>query len=441
MYTMPTQRKRVYVKSATRRGPNLPRAGIQGANRSARTYRKRKVVIPRNPSNQLDYPGVGEALGSAAGSLFGPAGAALGAGLGKGAHHMFKAITGFGDYQVAENSLIQGGLSPPEIVNAVNHAGFIVRHREYLGDITASTDFTVHTYPINPGMDETFPWLSQIANSFEQYTMRGLVFEFKSLSSDSILSSATSTALGSVVMATSYDSLDAAFVSKNQMENYDFANSEKPSSSFYHPVECKKSMGTTLDCLYIRDSTPPANSDKRMYDLGLFQLATSGMQSATGVIGELWCTYEIELYKAKVGKVQSYADHFELFTGISGSTPLGTARSKSSTSNLGCVINGLELQFPDKVVGKKVMINWHVAGAAGATVSPTFTLTNCSGLTIFDAPSAGIITQINATGYMSMQFALQVDKINAKLIWSTCTVPTGTLVSDLFVLQIPDDIE
>jgi hypothetical protein len=39
-----------------------------------------------------------------------------------------------------------------------------------------------------------FPWLSNIAQNFESYKLRGLVFEFKSMSGDALTS--TNTALG-----------------------------------------------------------------------------------------------------------------------------------------------------------------------------------------------------------------------------------------------------
>jgi len=131
-------------------------------------------------------------------------------------------ISGFGDYKVNENSLLTGGIAPPEVVNSVNDGGVIIRHREYLGDIPATIDFTITRYFINPGYTLTFPWLSHIATSFEQYKLRGMIFEFKSLSSDAVLSSATSSALGAVIMATQYDVLDTPFPNKFTMENYLF---------------------------------------------------------------------------------------------------------------------------------------------------------------------------------------------------------------------------
>ena len=187
----------------------------------------RRARAPKNPRSDL-YGAGAEAVGSTIGAAVGgPPGALLGGVLGRGAHALFKAITGFGDYRVEHNTLMLGGMSPPEIVNSANRGSVIIRHREYLGDVNATTAFTLQQYPINPGQQLTFPWLSQVAESFEEYRLRGAIFEFKSLSSDAVLSSATSSALGSVIMATQYDVLDEPFLNKMEMENYEFANSEQ----------------------------------------------------------------------------------------------------------------------------------------------------------------------------------------------------------------------
>ena len=55
----------------------------------------------------------------------------------------------------------------------------VVRHREFLAEIKGTTTFTVAgSYPINPGMAQTFPWLSDIAKNFQQYRIRGMVFHY-----------------------------------------------------------------------------------------------------------------------------------------------------------------------------------------------------------------------------------------------------------------------
>lgn len=178
--------------------------------------------------------------------------------------------------------------------------GVIIRHKEFIGDISGFNTFTNRVFPINPGIPSTFPWLSQIANSFEEYEFRGLVFQFKSLSSDATLATSTNTGLGSIVMSTNYDSLDPPYVNKMQMENSQFASSAKPSVSQIHPVECARKQ-TPVTRLYVRSSAPVLGSDIRWHDLGNFQLAVSGMQgTAGGACGELWGSYEVQLFKPKL---------------------------------------------------------------------------------------------------------------------------------------------
>lgn len=232
-----------------------------------------------------------------------------------------KTIRGFGDYHVGSNTILQGGMSPPMITNSVVNGGVIIRHREYLRDIPAATNFTNYEFPINPGISSSFPWLAQIATSFEQYRFRGLVFEFKSTSADNVLSGAASTALGTVVMGTKYNVLDEPFTNKFEMENWEFTSSCKPSLSCMHPIECAKSQ-TPVSMLYIRpgnQTTSSANvvGDLRLYDLCNFNLAVIGMQnSGPGFIGELWCTYEVELYKPKLEEdISTNFAHFDAILG------------------------------------------------------------------------------------------------------------------------------
>ena len=70
---------------------------------------------------------------------------------------VIKALTGFGDYNVNSNSLMVPKLGgDPPIVRNTN-GGFVVHHREYMADITASTSFNIKTIPINPGLLGSFP--------------------------------------------------------------------------------------------------------------------------------------------------------------------------------------------------------------------------------------------------------------------------------------------
>jgi len=292
---------------------------------------------------------------------------------------------GFGDYEVSKNSLL-GGPNDTELPSIVNsNSGVIIRHKEYLGDVFNTNVFTNTVFPINPGLQGTFPWLSQIANSFEEYEWRGLIFQYRSMSSDTLLSSGASTALGTVVMGTQYDVLDDPFSTKSQMENHVWSSSRKPSLSFLHPIECARGQNSVTR-LYTRPGTPPTGGDPRLYDLGNFQIATQGMQNTnTGVIGELWCSYEIEFYKSQVQKpgANQLMDHFVLTGPFDGNLHiLDTSAQIQGGSNIFCDVTGSKITFPATApIGRYAVFIGHstTADVADPFVPiPTGTLTNCT---------------------------------------------------------------
>lgn len=173
-----------------------------------------------------------------------------------------------------------------------------IAHREYIGQVaTDGVAFaTQYTLPINPGMAQTFPWLSQFAASYEEYEFVGLVFEFISTSSNALDSQ--NTALGSVMMATQYNANNPPFTSMQTMLQYDKVLSTKPSNSAIHAVECAPRR-TVLPEMYVRTQDVPGQ-DKRLYDLGVFQICTVGQQTGCE-IGQLWVNYQVKLRKPKLG--------------------------------------------------------------------------------------------------------------------------------------------
>lgn len=344
------------------------------------------AAAPAKKKKRSGLRGHGDYFDDAAGKL-----------LSHGIPAVIKALTGFGDYNVNSNSLMvpKLGGDPPILRNT--NGGFVVHHREYMADITASTSFNIKTIPINPGLLNSFPWLSQVADSYEQYEMRGLVYEYKSMSSDAVLSSGASSSLGTVIFATQYNALDKPFEDKRTMENYEFANSTKPSASMLHPVECKRSQ-TPVDVLYVR-TDELTSGDIRMYDLGTFSYATQGMQNAAPgqVIGELWCTFEIEFFKPKLlplGGSDTLIDHYYLTgTNILGVTnPFYTQNGMTRLpgSNLGTYIQiantnpphaANSIIFPPSITDGIFKIDYYLSGTAVTANSPALTqttLVNCS---------------------------------------------------------------
>lgn len=247
----------------------------------------RALVTRPSPEKKKKKGMSGESLGKEVGRYLGGGLKKLGSTAGK----WFGSITGMGDYKIRQNSL---KLGPPSF----GGGSVTIRHREYITDVVGSTGFTSNTFGINPGNAALMPWGSTVAQNFAEYDVRGMVFEYRSTSSASVVSTGGNAALGTVIMATQYNNEQATFVTKRDMENTEFACSASPAVSFLHPVECARNS-TISDNLFVRmvDDEP---TDINLYDHGKFTIATVGQQSGVGVIGELWVSYDIVMNKPRL---------------------------------------------------------------------------------------------------------------------------------------------
>jgi len=299
-----------------------------------------------------------------------------------------KTMTGFGDYQIKENTLVLG--APPTVANGALPGGsIIISHKEYLGDVVSSSTagaFQLRSYNINPGDEATFPWLSQIAGNFQQYKVMGMAFSFRTMSCDALNS--TNTALGQVIMATNYDATQNNFMSKPEMENCEYAQSVKPSESCMHLLECDTST-MPIDTLYVRTDEIPPNTDRRMYDMGKFQIATNGFQGQSVNAGELWVTYQVMLLKPKLndalGEDTAYWIGWNTAS-IAASTPLGAIAYWTEPENPNIntsqvsIISDRIIEFAPSAVPRcwKICFCWFGANTASVVV-PSLTHVNCQG--------------------------------------------------------------
>lgn len=395
-------------------------------------------------------PALGMGLGTAASGLGLSELAPLGYRAGQYLGDRFKSITGFGAYTVRSNVLYEGA-TVPYVRNVSATNGTIISHKEYIGDIyTSSTAgaFTNQSFPINPAIPETFEWLAQIACNYSEYTMEGLLFYFRSMSADALNS--TNTALGTVIMATQYNSYEADFASKAEMESYQYAMSGRPSESMIHPVECDPHQ-SVMTQLFTRTTDVP-QGDLRMYDIGRFQIATTGFQAASVNIGELWVTYQVCLLKPRLyASLGYYSDWYHRYCTVADTTnPLGTVASQTLGSSNNIVVgiaypaaNQAVLSFPKypQPVAYKVTITWIWNGAAFANMDCTLSdLVNCTLLTgylganLITAPGTGRTGNAQTT-----YFFLKCNGLNIiPSIKLTIAAWSGNVQScHVFVDQIP----
>jgi hypothetical protein len=287
---------------------------------------EKRIVKKKKPTK------VGQFLrtaGGVVGGYFGNAtlGRNLGAGLSK--------IVGSGDYYVGSN----GGLinTVPQFANV--RSAMRIQHREYIGDIQSSVGFQNTSYSINPGMEALFPWLSSLADCFEEYILHGLVIYLQTTSATAV--SSTNTALGVWGAVTVYDPTQSDFTTKSQCENYAGCQSGVPSACIMHMVECRRNSNV-LNKMYIRTSSVSDSENLKFYDYGKVQIFTQGSQ-AVSTIGELWVSYDVEFFKPKLPSSanDASADHFSLDF-VSTTNPLGSALvpTANTGSNLGVVLAG-----------------------------------------------------------------------------------------------------
>nr|QKV51284.1 putative capsid protein [Crucivirus sp.] len=346
--------------------------------------------------------------GAGIGSLLGPLGTKVGGVLGMmGGNLVDKVapyaipfferigeITGLGDYAISadvnQNTLLSG--RPPKVVNKAHRGETVISNQEFLTDIYTSNtagNFQIQGYPLNPGLLNSFPLLAAIAANYEEYRFEGLAYEFRSMSADALNS--TNTALGSVMMATQYNSVLPAFASKAEMENYEGGVSCKPSKNILHFVECEPAQNV-LNELYVRSGSVPSGQDQRFYDLGTMYIATTGFQGANVNIGELWVTYQVGLLKLKMfvslGNFNSYwrqvNSAYNATTGL-----LGTGTVTPGYQNMVCsvaVVGGSAglatytngLYFPSSSIKQSYKVTLIWAGAGSSAVRfPSYITVGC----------------------------------------------------------------
>lgn len=305
-------------------------------------------------------------------------------------------ILGFGDYSVVNNTLSTVGkaISPGQPVPSFGVMGEAtrIRHREYIADIvaTGSAAFSNSMYAINPALATTFPWLNTLAGNYQQYIFNGLVFEFVSTASEYV----STIGMGTVILATDYDAIDAAYSDKRHMENSQYCVSAKPSMSQIHTIECLPSA-TANKLYYTRATTPPTNTDIRMYDLGNFQIAQTGITATAGVVlGELWCSYDVSLYKPLIGTTSGTGQKITPATAITPTFPFGTSPTYTgSTYFLAVGGNTLVCQ----VAG-----SYFISLAAACTVptTPIFGGAGAVGMSVYaiSAPLATTTTFLEVVG-------------------------------------------
>lgn len=160
-----------------------------------------------------------------------------------------------------------------------------VVHRELIASISGSQTFVVqNAFPLNPGMPLTFPWLSVIAQQWEQYRFNSLRFCYYTRTG--------SNTVGSLQLIPDYDAADSAPLSEQAASAYEDVVEDAPwkdiscilKPSALHPMGPRK---------YIRTGALAANLDIKTYDSGTLFVAAIDGASGSPAWGKLWVEYDV----------------------------------------------------------------------------------------------------------------------------------------------------
>jgi len=294
--------------------------------------------------------------------------------------------TGMGEYEGPDSNDLMSTKSTMDVVPLFSDAepddAVIYSRREYVSEIygpplTSGTPsagttapFVLQEFNINPGLEKTFPWLSQIASNFDEYEMVQLCFTFKSTTTES--GNQVNGQVGTVIMATNYNAAAASFNEKFTMMQYAHATSGRLTESLQSFVECDPEKLSGSRGEYIRTNPVVSNQDLKTYDHGKFQIAIANCSSTLSnqSLGELWVSYTVKLRKPKFYTGKGLAISKDIFLSYPPGSEtaqyiLGTGQLKGQQNNIGILAvsgsatnNRVDLTFPAAYAGNvRVMIS------------------------------------------------------------------------------------
>lgn len=209
--------------------------------------------------------------------------------------------TGRGAYST--NALISDGDIAPEVPRLSSMGDetgeIFVSKREYVCDIYGPTDsFNVQSFYLNPGLESTFPWLSQIAQNYDGYEPVQMIWTFRSTMTDY---ATTNGQCGTIIMATNYNPTAAPFTDKQSMMEYAGAMSAKTTDDLLHGIECDPEKSSGSKGKFVRANPVVTGQDLKTYDHGVFQVGVANIPSTfiNQSIGELWVSYTFKLRNPK----------------------------------------------------------------------------------------------------------------------------------------------
>jgi hypothetical protein len=159
-----------------------------------------------------------------------------------------------------------------------------LQNRELVATINGSVAFAATTYAINPGVALSFPWLTNIANNFQQYRFHRLRYVFVTRVGTGVA--------GNVILSPEYNPNNRVPQSETEAVNTQDATEDV----VWRENACTLDVGAMFPIgprKQVRAQALPG--DLQAYDAGKLTVGTVGMADASSV-GKLWVEYDVELF-------------------------------------------------------------------------------------------------------------------------------------------------
>lgn len=434
------------------------------------TMNAMRVPVPRpmltgTGDYSVDNPGpfgkVGAMIGKRIGSLFGPKGAEVGEHLGKLATYIGQ-IFGSGDYEVGPGAVDHNLLVPGTNYNddpqfRSREQGTMIAMTEYIGVVKSAPvagDLLIQRLSINPGQHDTFPWLSDIADSWQKYKLHGAIIEYRPLAG----MSATVPYQGFVSLSTFYDNQTSEPETKVDLLNAEYSQSCAPWQKAIHCIECSEAARTEK---YVRALPWATNQDEntlRVSDVGQFYVATGGNPNVNADLGELWITYCVELKHRRMFGGQVGSDVYTAVwnatrgeatsTAPMGENPTETYDNIGMTLTVGPSGGDTYLSFPHFMQAGKYLCLYQFSGAShtsGTVPQLDHTWEAVSGCTVLEREDLACqlsLASPSSVYHFGVLATVQITDGGAQLLvpyyTSGSTWPTTNTEAQILITQIPE---
>lgn len=196
--------------------------------------------------------------------------------------------------------------SSPSVQSVGDETGdLVITHTEYIGDIYGNeldesgkpVDFSSVKFILNPGMEKTFPWLSQLAANYQEYEFEQLIFKVTSSLSEV---SSNNGQVGELLAVTQYKPSAPEFKNKTDVRHYQHYSRALTTESMTHGVECDPSkLPLQKESLYVRSQEIGPNESLNDYDWGYTQVCVHNTPAslANAAVGSLEVYYRVKLSK------------------------------------------------------------------------------------------------------------------------------------------------